>query len=259
MLETKPSLYDYTLPPASHWSLKVRRGLQMTMTDSEGGANFGMLFYNPESLFERYNAPDTLKCQHTFKLTQGHCLYSDMGRIFCSITKDTAGWHDTLCGNSTAKLVSEKWGARDYQHDRNTWHQNGYDSFLTELTKYGLGPRDMAANINWFSKVKSDAEGKLSLDDSANKAGQTITLRFEMDTLVIMHSCPHPLSQASSYPSKPVHIELSEAAAMTDEDTCLNHCPENARGFANNQLYYLGESATNTHYPFPNIIHSASK
>jgi urea carboxylase-associated protein 2 len=259
MIETKPSLYNYTLPAASHWSLKVRRGIQMTITDIEGGANLGMLFYNPESLLERYNAPDTLKSQHTFKLTQGHCLYSDMGRIFCSVTNDTAGWHDTLCGNNTAKLVSKKWGARDYQHDRNAWHQNGYDSFLTELTKYGLGPRDMAANANWFSKVKSDAEGNLSLDTSPKKAGQSITLRFEMDTLVIMHSCPHPLSQESSYPSKPLNIELSEAPVIADDDECLNHCPENARGFANNQLYYLGESATNTHYPFPNINHSASK
>lgn len=257
MLETKPTLYDYTLPAASHWSLKVRRGMQMTITDIEGGANLGMLFYNPESLLERYNAPDTLKCQHTFKLTQGHCLYSDMGRIFCSIIEDTAGWHDTLCGNSTAKLVSEKWGVRDYQNDRNAWHQNGYDSFLTELTKYGLGTRDMAANLNWFSKVKSDAEGKLSLDDRVNKSGQSITLRFEMDTLVVMHTCPHPLSMASTYPSKPVRIELSEAVAMTDQDTCLNHCPENTRGFANNRLYYLGDSAST--YPFPNSIHSASK
>lgn len=256
MLNSPTNLYQYTLPPASHWSLKVRRGLQMTITDIEGGANLGMLFYNPESLFERYNAPDTLKCQHTFKLTQGHCLYSDMGRIFCSITKDTAGWHDTLCGNSTAKLVSEKWGARNYQSDRNSWHQNGYDSFLTELTKYGLGPRDMAANINWFSKVVSDDKGQLSLDESAhndknNKAGQSITLRFEMDTLVVMHSCPHPLSKAKDYPSKALQIELSQAPSISLQDECLNHCPENTRGFENNRLYYLGESAANTYFPSP--------
>ena len=179
-----------------------------------------------------------------------------MGRSFCSITEDTAGWHDTLCGNITAKSVKEKWGERDYQTDRNAWHQNGYDSFLTELTKYGLGPRDMAANINWFSKVSSDDEGKLSLDESVSKAGQSITLRFEMDTLVVMHSCPHPLSQTSAYPSKAVHISLSEADRISAQDECLNHCPENARGFENNRLYYLGEPASESHYPFPNPIHS---
>ena len=30
-----------------------------------------MLLYNPQDKLERYNAPDTLKCQHSFKLTQG--------------------------------------------------------------------------------------------------------------------------------------------------------------------------------------------
>ena len=80
----------------------------------DGGANVAMLFYNPQNLTERYNAPDTLKCQHTFRLTTGHCLYSDMGRIFCSIVADTHGWHDTVCGNSTKAIVARKWGRRSF-------------------------------------------------------------------------------------------------------------------------------------------------
>ena len=128
------SLYEYTLPPASHWSLRLRRGLQLTLTDLEGGANVGMLFYNPENLLERYNAPDTLKCQHTFRLTAGHCLYSDMGRIFCSIVEDTTGWHDTVCGNSSTDIVANRWGKRDYQSDRNGWQQ----SSVTRLSSPGV-------------------------------------------------------------------------------------------------------------------------
>ena len=232
--------YTTTLAGGSHWSLRLRRGVQMVLTDLEGGANVGMLFYNPENLWERYNAPDTLKCQHTFKLTKGHCLYSDMGRIFCSITEDTLGWHETVCGNSTADIVAVKWGERDYQAVRNDWHQNGYDSFLVELEKYGLGPRDMAANINFFSKVTTDSQGNLALEPEAATAGASVTLRFELDTLVILHTCPHPLDQAPAYPRKPVQIVLSTAPPITDTDSCYNHCEENKRGFANNALYYLG-------------------
>lgn len=100
--------YSTVLAPGAHWSLVVRRGIQMTLTDLEGGANVGMLLYNPTLLSEKYNAPDTLKCQHTFKLTRGHCLYSDMGRVFASITADTFGWHDTICGNSHAGHVESR-------------------------------------------------------------------------------------------------------------------------------------------------------
>ena len=65
-----------------HWSLALAAGTSMTLVDVGGGANVGMIFYNPHNLLERYNMPDTLKCQHTFKLTRGHCLYSDMGTDF---------------------------------------------------------------------------------------------------------------------------------------------------------------------------------
>jgi urea carboxylase-associated protein 2 len=235
------SLYQYTVPASAHWSFRVRRGTVLTLTDIEGGANAGMLLYNPELLLEKYNAPDTLKCQHTFKLSRGNCLYSDMGRIFCSIIEDSHGWHETVCGNTTKAIVKKKWGERNYQSAYNNWYQNGYDSFLVELAKYGLNAKDMAANINWFSKVTTDDAGNLSLNTQTDKKGAQVSLRFEMDTLVILHTCPHPLSTEQEYPSKPVHCQLTTAAPVTDEDFCLNFRPENRRGFENNKLYYINQ------------------
>lgn len=233
-------LYHYTLPGAKHWSLRMRRGTILKLTDIDGGANVGMLFYNPEDLLERYNAPDTLKCQHTFKLSKGNCLYSDMGRIFCSIIDDSHGWHDTVCGNLNRKTLTERWGVHSYQDFRNDWYLNGHDSFLVELAKYGLGEKDMAANLNLFSKVVVDDAGNLSLDSSSAKAGASISLRFEMDTLVVLHSCPHPLNHSSEFPVKPVNCEILLAEPVSDDDYCLNFRPENRRGFDNNRLYHLG-------------------
>lgn len=237
-------LYSTTLPGNGHWSLEMRRGSLMKITDIQGGANVGMLFYNPRNLLERYNAPDTLKCQHTFKLQRGNCLYSDMGRIFASIVEDYSAngegnWHDTVCGTSTAEIIAKQFGQRDYQRDRNQWLQNGYDAFLVELAKYGLGRADMAANINWFSKVIADDQGNIQLDTKNQSAGNSVTLRFEMDTLVVMHACPHPLNKSSHYPFTSVQIELGEADPVGDDDYCKNFRPENQRGFQNNALYYL--------------------
>ncbi|TPE47191.1 urea carboxylase-associated family protein [Maribrevibacterium harenarium] len=234
--------YETIIPASSHWSLRLRRGTQITLTDLEGGANVGMVFYNPENLLERYNAPDTLKCQHTFKLTKGHCLYSDMGRIFASIIEDSLGWHETVCGNSHPSHI-EKWGKRDYQTDRNDWLQNGHDAMLVEMAKYGLTQADLCANLNLFSKVTTDAEGNMALANNHSPAGSQVTLRFEMDTLVILHTCPHPLSVASEYPRTPVKLLLEKAAPVADDDLCKNARPENLRGFANNALYYFGQEA----------------
>jgi len=233
-------LYEDTFSAACHWSMQMRKGTVLKLIDVEGGANAGMLFYNPTNLLERYNAPDTLKCQHTFKLTKGNCLYSDMGRIFCSITEDSVGWHDTVCGNTTKDMVKEKWGEKTYQDHHNDWNQNGYSSFLVELAKYGLGKKDMAANLNLFSAVSADDDGVLKFAEGNSKAGDAIELRFEMDTLVLLHTCPHPLNPAKEYPKKPIKYQIIQAASVTEDDACKNFCDENKRGFKNNEIYHLG-------------------
>lgn len=233
-------LYEDTLAPACHWSLRMRKGTILKLIDIEGGANLGMLFYNPENLLERYNAPDTLKGQHTFKLSKGNCLYSDMGRIFCSIVEDTVGWHETVCGNTTKEMVKQKWGEKTYQEFHNGWNQNGYNSFLVELAKYGLGKKDMAANLNLFSAVGVDDEGNLQYLENNSKAGDSIELRFEMDTLVLLHTCPHPLNPAPEYPRKPVAYQIIQAPEVEEDDYCLNYRDENGRAFQNNEIYHLG-------------------
>jgi urea carboxylase-associated protein 2 len=238
MISGKP-LYETTLEGGKHWSFTLRRGAALRLIDVEGGANVGMLFYNPANPLERYNAPDTLKCQHTFRLTRGHCLYSDMGRIFCSITEDSVGWHDTVCGNAGRALVESRWGLKSYQEHRNGWTQNGHDAFLVEAGKYGLGRRDLAANVNWFSKAAVAESGALTFDSTNSAPGAFVGLRFEMETLVLLHTCPHPLDTAAEYPRKPVSLQFGAADPVASDDYCLNFRPENGRGFHNNALYHL--------------------
>ena len=233
-------LYQDRIEGGCHWSLTMRRGTTLRFTDLEGGANVGILFYNPSNYLERYNAPDTLKCQHTFKLTRGHCLYSDMGRIFCSIIDDTVGWHETVCGNLTDKMIQQRWGEHNYQQFRNDWYQSGYKSFLVELAKYGLSKRDLAANVNLFSKVTVNENGDMQLCENNSQAGDAIELRFEMDTLVLLHTCPHPLNQSESYPKKPIEYQIRQAPPVEEDDYCKLSRPENTRGFKNNEIYHLG-------------------
>src|SRR5688572_10173236 len=106
--------FEEVIPGGAMWSWVLRRHDVLRLTDLEGGANVSMLLYNRDQLDERYNMPDTLKAQHTAFLTQGRVLYSDMGRILCSMITDTCGWHDTIAGVSDAALVTQKWGTSRY-------------------------------------------------------------------------------------------------------------------------------------------------
>ncbi len=230
-------LYQTQIHGGGMWSKVISRHKTLRLTDTEGGTNVSMLFYNTYEKQERYNMPDTLKGQHTFQLTSPLCLHSDMGRIFASITADTSGWHDTVCGVTTEKTITEKYEVQSYQDVRNNFTRNGKECFLIELAKWGLGKRDLVPNLNLFSKVVSDEEGKLSFDTNHAKAGAFIDIRFEMDTLVVLNTCPHPLDPSPTYQPKPVELAVFANEPATKDDACRKSRPENERAFQNTEDY----------------------
>jgi len=232
-------LWEETIQPGASWSHVLKRGTALRVTDLEGGANVGGIFYNFESPTERYNMPDTLKAQHIARLTQGFVLYSDMGRILLSVTGDTVGWHDPIGGTSSRKTVEAKYGPSNYQQDRNEYHKNGLDSFLVELGKWGLGPRDLVANVNLFSRLDVSDDGTMSFASRNSKAGDSIDLRAEMNVLVILNTCQHPLDPEPKYQPKPVQISIRQAAAPAADDLCRVSRPENGRGFTLTERYFM--------------------
>ena len=236
-----PSLirFEEIVQPGASWSHVLKRGTTLRIVDTDGGANVSALFYNFELPSERVNLPDTLKCQHTARLTAGHCIYSDMGRILVSITGDTCGWHDPLAGCTSAADIAAKYGARSYQSARNDWYRNGHERFVTELGKYGLGERDLAMNVNFFQKVTAGEDGRLQYATGNSKPGATVDLRAEMNTLVVLNTCVHPLDPAAVYSPKPVKLVVYTSPPPGPDDLCRRSCAENERGFMITERYFL--------------------
>src|ERR1700693_3372396 len=184
-------LWEETIHGGAAWSHVLKRGTALRITDLQDGANVGAVFYNFECQVERYNMPDTLKAHHIARLTKGFCLYSDMGRILCSIVEDAVGWHDPIGGCSNAALVKSKYGEARYQEHRNQYHKNGRDSFLVEAGKWGLGPRDLASNVNCFSRVNVTEDGSMSYHTGNSAPGSYVELRAEMNVLTVLNTCQH--------------------------------------------------------------------
>lgn len=229
---------EETVPGGRAWSVVLKRGFGLRLTDIEGGANCSALFFNAADPLERYNMPDTLKAQHTAYLTAGHVCYSDMGRILVALTGDTSGWHDPLCGVSDDALVMARYGEARYQEHRNAFHRSGRELFLVELGKGGLGLADLVPGVNFFSRVVADDAGRLCFDASHAKAGAQVWLRAEMDVLVVLNTAPHPLDPATPWAPKPVLCTIARVPQVGPADLCFRHCPENQRGYANNARYH---------------------
>ncbi|MBB5457515.1 MULTISPECIES: urea amidolyase associated protein UAAP1 [unclassified Paraburkholderia] len=231
-------LLEETVPGGGHTSLIVKRGRSLRITDLRGGANVSVMMVNATEKSERLNLPDSLKCQHTARLTVGHCLYSDMGRVLAAIVADTCGWHDSIGGASNADEVRERYGAGRYQELRNAFYRNGTDNLLVEMGKWGLGITDLLMTLNLFSRVDVSDDGVLSFVPGNSKAGNYVELYAPMNTLVVLTAIQHPLDPNPEYAPRPVKLELSDARPEVAE-VCRTACEENARGFINTERFFL--------------------
>ena len=228
-------LWEETVPGGAHWSGVMRRGTALRFTDLEGGANVAALFWNFEEKNERYSMPDTLKAQHTAFLTRGHCGFSDMGRVLFSIVEDTTGGaHDALAGGSTTATNEARY--------HTTTLRNTRDNFILAAGKLGLDRRDVHPCISFFAPVNVDAEGRFQWDASRMQTGDLIDLRAEMDVLVALSNCPHPLDPSPTYAPGDTEVVRYRKGRVGDDDLCRTASAEAARAFENN-AFFLNSSA----------------
>lgn len=237
-LEPSRIIFEETLPGGWNCSHILKRGTALRLTDLEGGANVSALFYNAANTTERYNMPDTLKAQFISCIGKGCACYSDMGRILVSVIDDSCGWHDTISGVSNARSNERNYGRRPYQEARNGYYRNGFDSLLLELAKHGMGKRDLVATVNFFTKIAVDGQGDLSFVPGNSAAGSYVDLQAEMDTLVVLCSCPHPMDPKPEYAPGPVQLTVWRSELAAETNPCRSFCPQNERGFINTVRYH---------------------
>jgi uncharacterized protein len=232
MASTARILHEEVLPGGEAWSWRVQRHQRLRLTDVAGGGNFCCLFFHARQPLERYNMPDTLKAQHTAHLTAGRCLFSDMGRVLLSIVADELGWHDPLGAYSDAAQVAARFATRSYQAARNDRHRNARDNLLVELGKHGLDGRDWHAPVNFFTRIAADGEGRLRHVAGHSRPGASVTLRAELDVLVVATAVPHPLDAETAWRPRPIALQISAGAPPAADDPCRLSRPECGRAYA---------------------------
>lgn len=234
---TSAPLYEERVPGGGHTSFILRQGQILRMTDVEGGGNVSMMMLNPHEKSERLNLPDTLKGQHTARLTAGHCFYSDMGRVLAGIVTDSCGWHDLFGGVLNACEVREKYGEGNYQQLRNGFYRNGADNLLVELGKWDLRQEDLLMVVNFFSKVTVDDQGKFHFCKQHSSPGSVVELFAPADVLIVLTALPHPMDPATEYQPRPVQIARYQADDASAAIAALHTRPENQRAFVNSAQF----------------------
>jgi uncharacterized protein YcgI (DUF1989 family) len=102
-----------------------------------------------------------------------------------------------------------------------------------------MDERDLAMSINFFSKVTADAQGRLHFCESHSPLGAFLDLRAEMNTLVVLNTCMHPLDPRTEYAPQSVELTVWSSPPTAADDLCRRSCPENTRGFEITRRYFL--------------------
>ena len=219
------------VPGGATWSGVLHRGTALEVEDLEGGANAALLLVDAGRPTERLDVPDSLKAQHVARVTTGVALYSDMGRVLASVVDDTCGWHDPLCGHGRQTDLEALHGPSSYAAERNAMRRGAREQLVVELAKHGLGPRDLAATVNLFSKVVVDERGAMTFVPGASPPGARVVLRADSDVLVLLNTVPHPLDERPWDP-RPIGLSTRHVGPAAPDDEVRLACPENERGFA---------------------------
>ncbi|WP_342724472.1 urea amidolyase associated protein UAAP1 [Bradyrhizobium sp. B097] len=220
------------IPAGWYWTTRLNRGDTLRIVNTSGTSTVSLLAWNSADTTERLNHADTIKVQWAARMQKGRVLLSDMGRALLGITEDSSAAHDAVVGGSTAATNLAKYGEGSFRNTR--------DNFILAAAKLGLDRRDVHSCVSFFAPVAIDADGRFVWSGARRQKGDFVDLRAEMDLLIALSNCPHPLDPAESYPQASVEIVRYRSAQPAADDLCRTATAEAIRAYQNNALY-LGE------------------
>ncbi len=194
------------IPPGAPWSTILRAGQVLRIVDIEGQQGVDFLCYSSANPEERYHAANTLKRAGTLRITTGHVLYSDVARPLMTVVGDSCHYHDTIAGCCSAHSNELIYGIKNVPGCR--------ENFLAELAKYGLGRKDIVANLNFFCNVPVGAGNRLAptvFEPAASKPGDFIELRAEIDLIAVISNCPQVNNPCSGGHPTPIRAIVTAA------------------------------------------------
>jgi len=223
-----PVLLSHEIPAGAAWSVQVRRGRVLRLTAKAAGANCSTFVHAAGDPVDRMNIPDTLKAQMSARVHAPMVLMSDRGVGLASVVGSSLDWHDALGGHSVDAHVG-RFGPTSYGTDRNEWRRSARAGVVSELTKHGRGAEHLHACVNFFSKLATsdDEAGTLAFADGHAAAGDWVSLRAEVDLLVIMSTAPHPADPR--WAPGAVLAEVHAGEPYGDDDPSMTFRDESAR------------------------------
>jgi hypothetical protein len=191
---------DEVVAARGHTAFEMRKGQTLRIEDIEGQQAVDLICYNLDNLDEKFWAAHTAKLAGHIYVTTGDVLYSDLVKPMMTITADTVGVNDVICGSCSYALDVVRYGEEKAQ-------KGCMDNFEESITPWGLTRKDIPMCFNIFLRYPVEADGSVSIDqDPPSKAGDYMELRAEMDLLISISNCPQENNPCTGFNPSPIGV-----------------------------------------------------
>ncbi len=190
------------LAPQTGTAFELVKGQQLRVTDLEGEQVADLTAFNRVDLGEWLSSGRSIDYANTIYLTTNHVLYSNRSRPMFTILHDDVGRHDFLltpCSPETFQII----------YSDASCHPSCFANLCGSLAPFAISPDQIPTTFNLFMNVEIKPNGELVILPPRSRAGQSITLRAEMDLIVGLTACSAELS--NNYKFKPIGYEVLDS------------------------------------------------
>ena len=153
-------------------------------------------------LGEFLSTEHTRSCLDRLAPRAGEAFYSNRRRPILTVVEDTSpGCHDLLmsaCDVGRYTLL----GHRGY-------HANCIDNLKAALKELGRQAPELPSPVNVFENVTIGTDGTLHIEPPQVRPGESLTLRAEMDLVLVVSACPMDIVLTNGLDRRPKPIDVS--------------------------------------------------
>jgi uncharacterized protein YcgI (DUF1989 family) len=188
------------IPARTARAFQVRAGQALRVIDVEGQQVADLFCATAADPAEILSGIVTTQLNKAVYLTTGHVLYSVRRRPMFTIVADTVRRHDLLMGACSAYSYRLRYGVED--------HPSCQALLGAVLAPLGVAP-DVPDTFNAFMNVPVAPDGSLSIEVPLSRAGDSVTLRADVDLLVGVSACPADLSACNGWNPTAIAVEIA--------------------------------------------------
>lgn len=189
-----------TLAARKGVAFRLSQGERVRIVNTHGTQVVDFWALVPGDPAEHLSMPHSRNAWYRLSPRAGDPLLSNRRRAILTLTDDSSpGIHDTLIPCCD--------GAR-YAELGHPGHASCADNFAAALSAIGVeGPEPPPPPLNLFMNVPIRANGTLGVAPPEAKPGDFVTLRAEIDCIIVLSACPHDIFPVNGADCTPREVQ----------------------------------------------------